>query len=224
LTKRAARRISKAEKEAAADTSVGAVDTRAGVNKDGLPNAFWRRFKKDLDKYADVPVKDWQEKQVLGHIMKRYKDLMGIDFSLSYVGAPGKSKEIFCIRKLMLNLGTEDGIMLKRYIDWVFDTIIVPKGVTLTSIAYFFVNEFILAFKKELNKSKPKVTRATDLPDDIKTCAANLSLDIKTYGDLAFAKVALREDPGNKDLEKYFDLFVELRRYGFDDSVLGSLE
>jgi len=195
----------------------------SGIKDDGLPNAYWRRFKERLDAYADTPTSDWKEEHFLGHIIKRYKDMMGVDFALSYSGPPTKCKEIYCIRRMLLALGTEDGNTIKKYIDFVFDTIIIPQKGTISSIAYFFTATFVMKFKQALRKQN-RITRATELPDDVLSVAQNLSLDVKTYGDLAFAKIAIDDDPENKDLEVYFRLFMELKQVGFDESVLSSLE
>jgi hypothetical protein len=195
----------------------------SGLNIDGTPNAYWRRFKERLDTYSDVPVADWKDEHFLGHIMKRYKDQMQIDFSLSYSGPPTKSKEIYCIRRMVAALGTENPHSIKEYIDWVFDAIIIPKKVVISSIAYFFTTNFILSFKAELRK-RNRITRATVLPLEIQSLAVGLELDVKTYGDLAFAKAAIEDDPENEDLDVYSLLFVQLKEAGFDESVLSSLE
>jgi hypothetical protein len=104
----------------------------------------------------------------------------------------------------------------------VFDTNIIPNKVTIKSIAYFFTTNLVLKFKAELRKMN-KITRATKLPDNYIEKVHNLELDVKTYGDLAFAKAAIDNDPGDDDLAIYFRLFEELKTVGFDEKVLKSL-
>jgi hypothetical protein len=195
----------------------------SGLNADGLPNAYWRRFKERLESYQEVPVDDWKEEQMLGHILKRYKDIMGVDFALSYSGPPTKSKEIYCIRRTILVLGADDGPTVKQYIDWVFDTKIIPQKMIISSIAFFFTTNLILTFKRDSRKQN-RITRATELPEEYQDIAIGLELDVKTYGDLAFAKVALDDDPDNEDLNIYSSLFVMLKDNGFDESILSSLD
>lgn len=195
----------------------------SGLTVDGTPNAYWRRFKERLEAYEDVPVKDWKEEQMLGHIIKRYKDVMEVDFALSYSGPPTKCKEIYCIRRTLLALGSDDGPTVKQYIDWIFDTKIIPQKITISSIAFFFTTNLILTFKKEMRRQN-RITRATELPEEYINVASSLALDVKTYGDLAFAKVALEDDPDNTDLAMYSNLFINLKDVGFDDSILGSIE
>lgn len=194
----------------------------SGLNLDFKPNAYWRRFKERLDKYDEIPVENWKEEQILGHILKRYKDHMGVEFNLSYSGPPTKCKEIYCVRKVLLYMGTDDGASLKAYVDWVFDTNIIPNKVAIKSIAYFFTTNLILKFKAELRK-RNKITRATELPENYIEKIHSLELDVKTYGDLAFAKAAIDNDPEDDDLVIYFKLFEELRGVGFDEKVLQSL-
>lgn len=195
----------------------------SGLNADGSPNAYWRRFKERLDTYSDTPVKDWKAEQILGHILKRYKDQMGIEFALSYSGPPTKCKEIYCTKRMILALGTEDGQTAKNYVDWVFDSVIIPGKVSISSVAYFFTPSFIFRFKAD-RRRKLKISRTTELPPDIRSVVEELSLDVKTYGDLAFAKVAIDDDPDNEELSVYFRLFMDLKQKGFDESVLSTLE
>jgi len=195
----------------------------SGLTVDGTPNAYWRRFKERLEAYEEVPVVDWKEEQMLGHIIKRYKDVMEVDFALSYSGPPTKCKEIYCLRRTILALGADDGPTVKQYIDWVYDTKIIPQKMTISSIAFFFTTNLILTFKKEMRRQN-RISRATELPKEYSDIAIDSKLDVKTYGDLAFAKVALEDDPNNEDLIVYSNLFGKLREIGFDDSVLESIE
>lgn len=195
----------------------------SGLKADGKPNAYWRRFKERLDSYSEVEVSDWKEEHFLAHTLQRYKDYMGIEFSLSYSGPPTKCKEIYCIRRVVLALGTEDPVVIKQYIDWVFDTVIIPTKAVFYSIAYFFTTSFILKFKAE-RRRQSRITRTSELPSEVKNIATDLEIDIKTYGDLAFARVAINNDPENEELEIYSRLFVMLKDIGFDEKVLTSLE
>lgn len=195
----------------------------SGLNADGTPNAYWRRFKERLEAYEETPVADWKEEHMLGHILKRYREFMDVDFALSYSGPPTKCKEIYCIRRMILALGADDGPTVKQYIDWIFDTKIIPQKTTISSIAYFFTTNIVLTFKKDMRKLS-RVTRATELPENYQNIAVGLELDVKTYGDLAFAKVALEDDPDNEDLTTYVTLFNELKSVGFDESTLNSID
>ena len=90
-------------------------------------------------------------------------------------------------------------------------------------MAYFLVPDFIFEFKKNLRKSMA-INRNTDLPQVFKEIAHNASPDLNTYGDLAFVKVAIAEDPLNDEFKKYVNLLDELKRRGFDESILERLD
>lgn len=195
----------------------------SGLRADGSPNAYWTKFKSRLDKYDSVPVSEWSDENFLGHILKRYKDYVGIEYGLSHSGPPTKCREIYCVRRMLISLGSYNKETVKKYIDWVFDTFVIPKNVVIDSMAYFFTSNFILGFKKELRRMN-RITRATELPVHFTEIATKLDVDVKTYGDLAFAKIAITDDPSNEELCIYFKLFDELKRAGFDDSILRSLE
>ena len=197
----------------------------SGLKADGKPTAYWRRFKERLDSYNQTPTNEWKDEHFLGHILNRYKDWVGADFALSYSGPPSKCREMYCVRRMLLALGTENGETVKKYIDWVFDTVIIPKKVNISSIAFFFTTGFILSFKQYLRKNKT-VTRATELPRTFEPILQKLNLtDLSTYGDLAFAKLVIDEDPNNDDNKIYIELFDQLKNcVGFDVGQLKAIE
>jgi hypothetical protein len=193
----------------------------SGLKQDGLPNAYWRKFKERLNLYIETPIEQWKEEHFLGYILNKYKEQMDAEYPLSYSGPPTKSKEIYCIRRMILGLGTENPVIIKAYIDWVFETKIQQK-VIVSSIAFFFTTDFILKFK-QFQRQKNKVTRVTQLPDNYKCLAESLEIEINTYGDLAFAKVAIENDPQNELYTPYQHLFAELVKLGFNEKLLQGL-
>jgi hypothetical protein len=195
----------------------------SGLKDDGSPNGFWLKFKFKLSMYDCDNISEWKEYHFLGHILKRYKDYMGIEFTLSYSSSPTKCPELFCIKRMISFLGVDDNQTIKDYIDFVFDHYIIPKKVSLTSIAYFFTTNFIFEFKNKFRKES-RITRSTELPPDFKKVINDLNIDVSTYGDLAFAKIAVENDPGNNELVIYTKMFDELKSIGFDDGVLGRLD
>jgi hypothetical protein len=195
----------------------------SGLKEDGSPNSAWTKFKAKLSAYNCDDISEWKEYHFLGHILKRYKDYMGIEFTLSYSGPPTKCSELFCVKRTVSFLGVDDNQTVKDYIDFVFDQYIIPKKVSLTSIAYFFTTNFIFEFKKKFRKES-KITRSTELPPDFKKIVGSLNVDVSTYGDLAFAKIAVENDPSNHELNIYTKMFDELKIIGFDDGVLGRLD
>jgi hypothetical protein len=197
----------------------------SGLKTDGTPNTYWRKFKERLEVYDNIPVSNWKDENFLGHILRRYKEVPGIvtDFALSYSGPPTKCKEIYCIRRMALTLGTEDPECIKAYLDWVFDNIIIPGKVIISSVAYFFTNSFIISFKKDYRKDNV-ITRASKIPDNCFNIIQQSGLELSTYGDLAFAKLAIEQDPANEDYIPYIKLFEQLKNNGLDVYNMGKLD
>ena len=206
-----------------AERKVTKVRKIKGLKEDGTISGPWKKFKSRLDFYADTPVAEWTEYHFLGHILKRYKDYMGTEYPLSYSGAPSKCGEVYCVKRMLLTLGVAEKQIVTDYIDFVYDNYIIPGKVSVSSIAYFFTTNFIFEFKKRFRKES-KITRSTQLPSDYKGVIRNLNLDVCTYGDLAFARVAIENDPNSGDLEVYVQMFHALKNIGFDDSILGRLD
>jgi hypothetical protein len=193
----------------------------SGLRADGTPNAYWRRFKQRLESYEDISINKWDAECALGHILKRFKEHMGIEYTFSYSGPPSKCQEMFCVRRMISYLGADDGEIIKAYIDWVYDSIIISQKITIKSIAFFFSSNLIVNFKTEFKK-KNKITRATKLPSNYEAIINEVGAEVYTYGDLSFAKQALNSDP--EDYEEYEILFVKLKSAGFDEGILDTLE
>lgn len=195
----------------------------SGIRLDGKPNVSWKKFEERLKSYDQVLVEDWGPEEVLGHIAKRYKDYALIDFGLSYSGPPSKCGEMFLVRRMMYKIGTEKGAILKEYVDWVYDKVIIPQKISITSLAFFFTEKVVSQFKAQFRKSK-KITKSTELPNDYVNAAIGLELSINTYGDLAFIKMALSDDPEREDFDVYRTFFDEIKRKGFDEEILLNME
>jgi hypothetical protein len=195
----------------------------SGLKLNGKPNVHWKKFKERLDSYSQTPPSDWTDEHALAHILKRYKDNSGgVEYALSYSRPPTKCKEIYCVQRMIMSLGTSDGLIIKKYIDWVFDTFIVSKNVEVTSIAFFFTDHFIFKFKSLLRKES-KITRVTELPKKYLDKANELGLSISTYGELAFANQAIQNDPDNEDYINYKKFFEYIESEGFNIGVLSEV-
>lgn len=203
---------------------VKSVRKPSGIKNDGTPNVPWNKFQKRLSVYNLASIQDWKPEHFLGHILKRYIDVYGINYSLSYSGPPSKCSEIYCIKRMMSFLGGEnpDPLMVKEYIDWTYDSIIIPKKMQVESLALFFSSKLIREFKSKYKKSK-KITRSTTIPPQYQDFIHGLGYDdISTYGDLAFIKMAL--DQSQDYNQDYRNLFIELTSRGFDTGQLEYLE
>jgi len=192
----------------------------SGLKADGTPNAYWRRFKERLATFDQTPLDEWGEEQILGYLLKRLSDHYKIEFALSYQGAPTKSPEMYCVRRMMYFVGSQKGWIIKDYIDWVFDTIIAPQKTKVDTLAFFFTKKICQRYRGVFAE-RQKITRSTELPPNYKKEAEDANLFINTYGELAFAKMALDADPERQDIK---NLFVHLEDLGFSTAILERLD
>ena len=179
------------------------------------------RFKTRLSEFQSIPRTEWKPEQILAYIMQRYEQTFNVEYSLSLSGPPSKCQEIYCIKRMQSILNSEDPAISIAYVDWVFDTIIIPKKMELKSLAFFFTTNVVRDFKAKYKKSK-KILRSTQLPSVFGSVINSFGYDfLQTYGDLAFVKLSIESNPDNNE---YQPLFHSLQENGFDPLVLEDLE
>lgn len=169
-------------------------------------NAHWRKFFNKFEEINDpnLKVSKWKEVHVLAHICKRYKDLYKRKFSVTIKGAPSKSPDIYVIKRMIAYLNTTNMNVVKQYVDWVFDTKIIPKKTVFRKVGYFLTEGFANEFNHERLKEK-EITRTTELPPGYVSIANDLGIKVKNYGDLAFIKMA-----NDRNLDKTSSKYVLL--------------
>lgn len=195
----------------------------SGLKKDGTPNSAWTKFKDKLENFEQIPTDSWTEVEILGYLLKRYREHYEIDFSLSYSGPPSKCSEMFCIKRMLTTVGTTKGVIAKEYIDWVFDNIIKKQNTKITSLGFFFTANICNRFKSEFRKSR-QITKSTELPTIFLDVVKSVQLNVKTYGDLAFLQLARQdEERDEQELAQYNILFEKLQNVGFNPALLNNL-
>ena len=182
----------------------------------------WQKFLAKFDEIESLRTSQWKEVHFLGYICARYKTLYGKSFALSYKGAPSKCPEMYLVRKMIAMLGTSNPHTIKAYIDWAFEKKIIPNGVRFKGIGFFTTPNFGNEFHLEREK-KSKIEKTTELPEEYKQAATTLNLYVCTYGDLAFIKMALDQDPSSEARAPYRTLFHDLMALGFEPAVLKDL-
>lgn len=189
-----------------------------GLKLDGSPNAHWAKFKEKIDNYANVPEEEWGNEEIIGYIFKLYKDKSGMDFSLSYSGGIKKCPEQYAISRMKAFLGTEDPKIIKRYIEWAFS-----KCTSLKSLAWFYEVSLINRFKSEFRLLiDDRILRSTSLSPQYKEVVDYYDVPAATFGELAFAKLAVEQNPGV--YLNYALCLKKLRTMGLTDSLLDCLE
>ncbi len=186
-----------------------------------LPKA-WLNFIERFKEIETLSIDQWKELHLLAHVCKRFEQYSGKKFTLSLKGAPSKSTEIFMIRKTMALLNTISPVYVKEYIDWVFDKKIIPNKVQFRSLGFFHHTDTINQFKFQQAKSA-KIQKTTQLPPQYQSIVDQLDLPVTTYGDLAFAKMALEQAPESAARAPYKILFNDLVELGFELNILETL-
>jgi len=188
-----------------------------------LPSKWWKSFFKKFDEIDTLPNSSWKQVHQLAHLTKRYEETYGKRFSFSLRGQPAKCPEIHMINRVSAVLGTSNQRTIRTYIDWVFDKKIVPSGKRIRSIGFFanpsFCNEFHLHVAE-----RGKITRSSNLPCDYIEVIDALDLPMRTFGDLAFAKQAVDENPNSKSREPYRVMFKKLYAIGFEFDMLKEIK
>jgi hypothetical protein len=179
----------------------------------------WQKFFKRFEEIETRKVSQWGDVHVLAYICKRFEQHYGRKFSVTIKNAPTKSPDIRLIKCMMAMLGTTNMYVIKEYVDWVYDKKIIPQKKNIRTLAFFMTqglgNEFY--FEKEKNN---KITRSSALPDEYKSLAVSIGVNVNTYGELAFIKKALDQAPDSESRAPYRKLFLHLKSLGFNESML----
>lgn len=180
-------------------------------------NAYWRKFFNKFDDIDDptFKVSKWKEVHILAYICKRYEQLFNKKFAVTIKGAPGKSPDIYMVKTIIASLNTSNNNIVKEYIDWVYDTKIVPKKVKFRRIGFFVTSGFANEFLDTRANKRKKMSKSLELPGSYVEIAKDLGITVKTYGDLAFIKMSLDRNSDDKS-SPYYVLISNLELLGLD--------
>lgn len=182
----------------------------------------WQKFLAKFDEIETLKNSQWKEVHLLAYFCKKYEEHYRMKFALSFRGAPSKCNEIYMIKKIMYMLDSTNMRTIRAYIDWVFNEKIIPGRLKIRTIGFLttpgFGNEFNM-----YQTVQTKIVKTTELPFEYKQIATSLDLEVSTYGDLAFVKMALDAAPESESRAPYKILFTNLMAIGFEPSVLNNL-
>ena len=189
-------------------------------NLNEYPSVHWFKFFNRFQEINTLPPKEWKTVHLLSYFSHRYEDHYKVKFSFKFnSNSPGKSYEIFQMRKLAQTISADPQI-LKDYIDWWFENKIILKKKRITSLSFLTdtnnCNEY--KWKKLAMDSSQNIDRTTTLPANLTDLANQIGVDCRTYGDLAFIKRMV--DSGSADLNDQV-LLSKISESGFN---LQSLE
>lgn len=182
----------------------------------------WQKFLAKFEEIEILKNSQWKEVHLLGYFCKRYEKHYGMKFALSFRGAPSKCNEIYMVKKIMYMLDTTNMRTVRAYIDWIFDQKIIPGKMKIRTIGFLTTPGFGNEFNSYVTL-KAKIVKTTELPPEYKQIVDSLNLEVATYGDLAFVKMALESAPESESRAPYKILFTNLMAIGFEPSVLNNL-
>ena len=181
----------------------------------------WQKFFLTFSEIDKLAPAYWKEKHFLAYFCFRFEQHFKQKFSFSFNGPPSKCTEIIFIKKIYSMLNTSNPIMIKSYIDWVFDKKIIPKNLKIRTQGFLITpglgNEFNF-FWQESNK----ITKSTELPTAALILAKEFEVSAETYGDLGFICEALKQSSAGRD--NYQKFIHKLEAIGLDFSPLKDLK
>jgi hypothetical protein len=182
----------------------------------------WQKFLAKFSEIHELPVSEWKEVHMLAYICQKYEHQFGSKFAISYRGAPSKCPEIYMIKKMLAMVNTTSMRKLKLFIDWVWETKIAPNKVRFRTLGFFttpgFANEFDAA-----KVAASKITKTTPIPEEYLQVAQMMELEVATYGDLAFIKMAVDQSDNSESRMPYKKLLNHLSSIGLDLNLLNNL-
>lgn len=182
-----------------------------------LTDAVSPAYQKWFDQFPEIeilPIKEWKLVHIISYWTKLYKNHYSVDFTFKFNHtAPSKSFEVLQIKKIS-NMLSSDPEILKGYIDFFFEKIIITKKKRITSLALVADSNVINEYKKLLMNPNQSIDRTTFLPANYMNIIKSFNAPISNYGDLAFIK----------DSEDYGEMMKVLVGAGFDVKVLDKVK
>lgn len=157
------------------------------INLNGAPNDNYIKFFKKFEDAKSLEPKQWNATHVLGYFIDKYENHYKSKYKFKFnTSAPSKCFEVFQIKKLSSILSS-DPIILKEYIDWVFDAKVIKARRKLTSISFMTSEGVVGEYKMNYFLSdKKKIDRSTPLPENIKAVFKEIGFNLSNYGELSF--------------------------------------
>lgn len=182
-----------------------------------FPSIHWKKWFDKFPEIDSLPVENWQVVHILSYWDKKYKEYYGFHFTWTMSGSPSKSYDAVVIKKIGQMLSTKP-LIIKNYIDWIFQQKVQLRNKKITSLGYLANKEILNDYKFNILFKESTITRSTQIPDLWKDLSINHGYDsIETYGDLAFLKLHANQSEDAKIL------LNKIAATGFDISKLEGL-
>lgn len=172
----------------------------------------WDKF---LQKSKEqIPTEEWKLAHILGHWYSIYEKQYGRTYTINFSQPPGKSFDVLRIKSIANNISS-DPVILRDYIDWVFNEKVIKNKLNIKTLAVLVKDEYINEYKERLTMTNKPIDRSTPIPPNFANVIKAHNQPFKTYGELAYARKAGSE---------YQFLFDNLSKVGFNLSVLDKVK
>ncbi len=195
-------------------------ETTSNLKMSGPWIKFFNKFKDIEEEPFKSKVFLWKDVHMLAYICKRFELLYNKKFSITIKNAPTKCPEMFFVSKMIRTLGTTNMVIVKKYVDWIYDTKIIPENKKIRTLSYFMTPGFCNEFHFEQSEGEI-IKRSSYLPNNYKQIAESLNISVSTYGDLAFIKMAA--DRTNDLNNPHVQFIKNIQAAGFELSILEKL-
>lgn len=192
-----------------------------GGELNDYPNDKYKKFFNQFVEIDALLIKQWKPVHLIAYFCKKYHNHYNIKYQFKFNSpSPSKCFEVFQVKKLAMLLSSDPEI-LKKYIDWAFDTRVKNSKKRLTSISFMTHEELVNDFKINvlLGNNQGSIDRSTLLPDNVIDIMKEVG-EINTYGELAFIWQA--HNSSGLD-ENFTSALLKLSEISFDFSILDKI-
>lgn len=206
--------------------------TDLGGELTDIPNDQYVKFFGKFSEIDTIDVANWKPLHLIAFFCRKFEAAYETKYKFKYNSpSPGKSYEIFQIKKLAQMLSSQPQI-LKEYIDWAFREKVEKAGKRFTSISFLTNEELVKDYKLNVLMSNKSIDRTTLLPGYVKLLFQELGTigqGILTYGDLSFIYQIVKGGGFDKATRQQFikildEAHKEGQKTGFDKSILEKIK
>lgn len=183
------------------------------------PNDKYRLFFEKFAEINSLPIDQWKPVHLIAYFCKKYQEQYNIKYSFKFNNpAPTKCFEVFQIKRLGMLLSSKP-LIIKEYIDWVYETKVILAKRRLTSISFLTTEGVVTEYKMNVllaGHKNDNIDRTTPLPDKYKEIFNKAQMFVANYGDLAFIS-NMEKTP------EIIEAFNKIEEIGFNKDVLSKI-
>lgn len=184
------------------------------------PNVYYEKFFAKFGEIKTLEPSKWKSVHLIAHFCSKYETLYQVKYTFKFNKSPSKCYEVIQLNRAAAMLNTEDPVVLKDYIDWIFANKIGTAQRRITVIGFIATQAFADEYKRTMKRAETP-TRAAILPVKYaEVLDAHKIQNCATYGGLAFMWMAHQADPD----AKYENLFQDLAGLGLNPAIFETMK